>query len=391
MKILQIHNFYRTPGGECSVVKAENRLLKQYGHTIQQFSVDSGGIVAQSLGRKALGFLQIPYNIEAARQLTKLLHDFQPDIAHVHNVFPLLSPSMYVVLKRKCTNVIQTIHNYRFLCPNGLFFTGGRICQQCMHDGFMAAVRNKCVRNSYPISAMYAAAIGLAWQSGSLPTNIDRYIALNQFGADMLASGGVPRERIRICGNFIEHTSVSPKAKHFYILYLGRLSPEKGLWTLLKAMRGVPAGITLKIGGTGPMEVALKDYVAAYSLPVEFLGFVAGDEKERLIAGAICTIVPSEWFENFPMSVLESLALGTPVIASRIGGLPEMIEHEVSGLLFEPGDIEGLLRAIRRVSENTEEAMSMAAAALAAARSRFGPEAHIRGLQDIYAEVVDHA
>lgn len=391
VKILQIHNFYNTPGGECSVVRAEHRLLQQYGHSIRQFSVDSGGISAQSLGRKALGFLQIPYNFEAAWNLTRLLKDFRPDVAHVHNVFPLLSPAIYVVLKRHGLGVIQTIHNYRFLCPNGLFFTHGRVCQSCMYEGFNAAVRNKCVRDSFATSAMYAAAIGLAWRSGNLPENIDRYIALNRFGADMLASGGVPRERIRVCGNFIEHISAAPQAKDSYVLYLGRLSPEKGLWTLMKAMHAAPPGIRLKIGGTGPMESPLKDYAAAHSLAIEFLGFVSGEEKQRLIAKAIGTVVPSEWFENFPISVLESLALGTPVIASRIGGLPEMIEHGESGLLFEPGDVEGLCAAITCLSSNTEEAASMAATALAAARSRFGPEAHAKGLHDIYAGVADCA
>lgn len=388
MNILQIHNFYNTPGGECSVVRAERRLLEANGHTVQQFVVDSGKISGQSLSRKALSFLQIPYNFQVSHSLARFLQDNRPDVAHVHNVFPLLSPSVYVALKHARIPVVQTIHNYRFLCPNGTFFTQGHVCQACLHEGLMAAIKNKCMRDSRMVSAMYAAAIGLAWRTGNLPKNIDRYIALNQFGADQLAAGGIPRERIRICGNFVERFAEAPSAKASYILYLGRLSSEKGLWTLIKAMHKTPKGVMLKVAGAGPLEQALKDYVNSNALNVEFLGFVAGSEKEQIIAGAICTVTPSECYENFPISVLESLALGAPVIASRIGGLPEMIEQGVSGELFTPGCADELAEAISRFVEKRDETNSMAAGALDAARSRFGPDTHIQGLISIYQEAI---
>lgn len=388
MKILQIHNFYNTPGGECSVVRAERRLLEANGHSVQQFVVDSGKIAGQSLGRKALSFVQIPYNFQVLRSLARFLRDNRPVVAHVHNVFPLLSPSVYVALKRARIPVVQTIHNYRFLCPNGTFFTQGHVCQACLHEGLTAAIKNKCMRDSRPVSTMYAAAIGLAWRSGNLPNNIDRYIALNQFGMEQLVAGGIPREKIRICGNFVERFAEVPSAKASYILYLGRLSSEKGLWTLIKAMHKVPAGLVLKIAGKGPLDRELKEYVKIHALNVEFLGFVAGSEKERLIAGAICTATPSECYENFPISVLESLALGTPVIASRIGGLPEMIEKGVSGELFTPGCADELAEVISRFVEKRGETNSMALGALDAARSRFGPENHIQGLISIYQEAI---
>ena len=388
MKILQIHNFYNTPGGECSVVRAEQRLLEANGHTVQQFIVDSGKISGQSLGCKALSFLQIPYNFQVSRSLARFLQDNRPDVAHVHNVFPLLSPSVYVVLKHARIPVVQTIHNYRFLCPNGTFFTQGHVCQACLHEGLTAAIKNKCMRDSRIVSAMYAAAIGLAWRTGNLPNNIDRYIALNQFGAELLAAGGIPLERIRVCGNFVERFAEAPSAKASYILYLGRLSPEKGLWTLIKAMHKTPPGIVLKIAGTGPLEQALKEHVGSHELNVEFLGFVAGNEKEQLISRAICTVTPSEWYENFPISVLESLALGTPVVASRIGGLPEMIDQEVSGGLFTPGSADELAEAISRLVEKRGETNSMAAGAIDVALSRFGPNAHMKCLLNIYQEAM---
>lgn len=386
MKILQIHNFYNIPGGECSVVRAERRLLEENGHEVMQFTADSAELAGYSLSRKARSFLQLPYNLETTSRLAQFLKTHRPDVSHVHNVFPLLSPSVYVALKRHGIPVVQTIHNYRFLCPNGLFFTHGRVCQDCLHDGLIAAVRNKCMHDSRLVSAMYAAAVGIAWRTGNLPDNIDRYISLNRFGANMLAAGGVPEHKIRICGNFVERIAGAPAPKKRYILYLGRLSPEKGLWTLFKALRKT-AGVALKIAGTGPLTDELNNYVKKNpDMNVEFVGFVHGSEKERLIGEALCTVVPSEWYENFPVSVLESLAHGTPVIASRMGGLPEMVDHDQTGLLFTAGNDDELAVCLTKIWDDEGKVNRMAITALSAARSRFGSDMHYQQLTDIYQD-----
>lgn len=388
MQILQIHNYYQTPGGECSVVRAERSLLEEVGHKVIQYTVNSTEISSFSLWNKALAFLQIPYSFVTAQRLTHYLKTVRPDIAHVHNVFPLLSPSIYGVLKKHRIPVVQTLHNYRFLCPNGLLFTQGRACDDCLRVGKYAAVKNACMHGSYTTSALYAAAIAVAWWTGNIPGNIDRFIALNHFGADMLHRGGVPTEKVRICGNFIASMAPAPQInKEPYILYLGRLSPEKGVRTLLKAMGNVPQAVSLKIAGSGPLEGELKDLVAHHpALQVQFLGFVSGAEKERLIANALCSVVPSEWYENFPISVLESLAQGTPVIASRIGGLPELITHGTTGLLYEPGNAEALSQSITQLVNDPQEAQRMASAALESARTRFSPEVHLQELNAIYNE-----
>jgi glycosyltransferase involved in cell wall biosynthesis len=386
MKILQIHNFYRTPGGECGVVEAEKELLKAHGHPVFRFVAHSLEIETMTLAAKGMAFLQVPYNLQSARRLGMFIRTHQPDVAHVHNVFPLLSPSVYAVCKSYSVPVVQTVHNFRFMCPNGLFFTKGEICEACLQQGFMAAVKNRCMHDSLPISALYAAAIALAWGTGNVLRNIDRYIALTDFVRDKLAAGGVPREKIRVCGNFIGKFSEAPARKGNYALYIGRLSSEKGLGTLLSAFRRVP-DLTLKIAGSGPMEAVLKQYVnenAMYN--VEFIGFVAGGAKQRLIEEALCTIIPSEWYENFPMSVVESLACGTPVIASRIGGLPEMIEHNKTGLLFSPGDDEELVKCICKILACADFAKEMAAQTLEMARERFSPERHLAELLKIFEE-----
>ena len=388
MKILQIHNYYKTPGGECSVVRAEKKLLELHGHEVRLFSRDSREIDGYSTTGKISALLRIPYNLNIKQELSALLSELRPDVAHVHNVFPLLSPSIYDALSAGNIPTVQTVHNFRFLCPNGLMFIHGKICEQCQTKNLFSSVKNRCIHDSIPVSALYAMALWNAQRTGNLPGNIDRFIALNHFVSDKLKRAGIAPNKISVLGNYIEHYSNSPIAKKRYIVYLGRLSSEKGILTLLSAMDRV-RNVTLKVAGTGPLESALKNFAERHALEnVEFLGFVDGSDKLKLISEALCTVVPSEWYENFPISVLESLAVGTPVIASRMGGLPEMIEHGVTGLIFTPSDVEELAGSISNLVGVRSESDKMDWEAINAAHSRFGPDAHVKGLTDIYREIV---
>lgn len=198
--------------------------------------------------------------------------------------------------------------------------------------------------------ALYAAAVAWGWHNGAFLSCIDRYIALNSFAFAKLVAAGIPKEKIRICGNFVSNFAEAPAVKRHYALYLGRLVSEKGLSTLLAAARSVPE-LPLKIAGTGPLEGGLRRAVAEPGMGhTELIGHVAGEAKQCLITEALCTVVPSEWYENFPLSVVESLSLGTPVIASQIGGLPDLVEHGHTGLLFPASDTEALAECLRRVS-----------------------------------------
>lgn len=388
MKILQIHNFYRTRGGECRVVEAEKHLLESHGHTVLQFLADSSSLDHMALSKKASTFLQIPHNFQIARRLENYVSEHKPDIAHVHNVFPMLSPAVYVTLKRNLVPVAQTIHNYRFLCPNGLFYVNGRVCEACQEKGYWEAVRNRCMHGSMATSALYAAAVAWGWKNGAFRSCIDRYIVLNTFVAEKLITARVPREKIRICGNFVNDFADAPATKQQYALYLGRLSSEKGLSTLLAAARSVPE-LPLKIAGAGPLEADLRRALSEPAMShIEVVGHVEGEAKQRLIAEALCTVVPSECYENFPLSAAESMALGTPVIASRIGGLPDLVNHGHTGLLFPPGDSVALAECLGRMSLRASDTREMAANALVTARERFSPQRHLDQLLEIYSDAV---
>lgn len=388
MKILQVHNYYRTRAGECGVMEAEKRLLECDGHTVDQVVADSNSLGGKTFFEKASTFLQIPYNLHISRRLESYVSEHKPDLAHVHNVFPMLSPSVYVALKRKSIPVVQTIHNYRFLCPNGLFYVNGRICEACQEKGYWEAVRNRCMHGSMTTSALYAAAIAWAWRSGTFHSCIDRYIALNAFAAGKLVAAGIQEEKIRICGNFVSDFAEAPAMKRRYALYLGRLSSEKGLSTILAAARLVPE-LPLKIAGTGPLEADLHSAISKPGMGhIELIGHVTGVTKRCLIGEALCTVVPSEWYETFGLSAAESLAFGTPVIASQIGGLQELIDHGHTGLLFPAGDVDALAECLRWMSCNASSIYEMAANAIVTARERFSPQGHLEQLLQIYSDAI---
>ena len=388
MRILQIHNYYRIRGGECAVVDSERTLLQEAGHEVEVFGRRSAELAASSSFRRGLGLVRTPWNWEMARALVSVVARLRPDVAHVHNVFPMISPSAYGVLARLGVPVIQTVHNFRFLCPNGVFFTDGRVCEQCQTRGLFSAVRRRCLHGSYLVSAAYAGAVWMAWRKGLLPNAVTRFVALNKFSADRLVAGGLPPTRVRILGNFVERFAEGATRKHGYVLYLGRLSAEKGLMTLLEAAVAVPE-MHLRIAGTGPLEGEIRRWVRARpGARVRLEGLVAGEAKERLVREALCTVVPSEWYENFPLSVAESLSLGTAVVATRMGGLPEMIEDGVTGVICEPGDPGSLAGALAMLVGDRGRAEAMGEAALAWARRRLGPEVHLSGLLDTYREAV---
>lgn len=389
MRILQIHNYYATRGGECQVVDDEKRLLESRGHIVDQFARSSAKLAACSFVGKVHDFIGIPYNSKVGRNLEEYLAQGRPDVVHAHNVFPLLSPSVYSILRRCGVPVVQTVHNYRFLCPAGTFFTRGQICERCQNKGWEQAIYHRCVRNSAVTSIQYARAIQGMWRRGLLQCGIHRYIALNQFSLEKLAAAGVPRQRIEVCGNFASVIGAPGMSKGDYVLFMGRLSPEKGVRTLLNAAARVSCA-RIVFAGTGQLQAEVQS-AASELKNVDYIGYVTGKEKQRLIARAKAMVVPSEWYENFPISVVESLAMGTPVIASDIGGLPEMVEHGRTGYLCESGSVEEFAEAIERIASDAELSMEMGASALKHAQEKFSAEGHVIRLEEIYAAAMSAA
>lgn len=390
MKILQIHNFYQIPGGEDNVVRAEKELLESRGHTVTSYYRHNDEIKKYGFFKK-IGFVKnVFYSMRTVKELAAIIDKDRPDITHVHNVFPLISPSAYYYLKSRGIPVTQTVHNYRFLCPNSLFYVNGAICEKCMNGNTLPCLFRTCYKGSVLLSGLYAALFWVCRRRGTFRRNIDLFIALNNFVKGKLVGAGFRADSIEVEGNFLNAGETNNLfAKDKYAVFIGRISAEKGLMTLLESCR-VLKDLPLKIAGEGPLLGRVKDYVRFNRMSnVEVTGFVSGAEKNDLLKRAAVSIIPSEWYENFPMAVLESFAAGTPVIASRIGGLPELIEEGRDGLLFEPGNAEDLAVKIRYFYANPEMALDMSRHAHENFEKKYSAKKHYERLMQIYEKAIN--
>lgn len=390
MNILLCHSLYQQPGGERVALEAQVALLRDHGHRVILYTRDNAEIERYGLWRRATFFLETVFSWRTYREIQALAASEHPDAAHIHNVFPLVSPSVYRALKDKGVPIVQTVHNFRFLCPNALFYTRGQICERCKHGNTLHAVRWKCYRQSYTLSALYALAIGLHRCWGTFQM-IDRFIVFTEFTAHkLLGSGLTTPDKISVLGNFLPDPLPLPgsfKKREPCVVYLGRLSPEKGVEILIEAMAGLP-DLVLKIVGDGPQAVALQESAHRLGLhQVEFLGSVVGERKWNLLRRAMATIVPSVCYENSPFVVLESLAMGTPIVASNLGSLPYIVQDGKSGLLFRPADSQDLRQKLAWLTDHSEEALALGCHGRQVVETQYSAEAHYRRLMAIYAEV----
>jgi len=389
-KVLVIHNYYQQPGGERAAVENQIALLRERGHEVILYTRDNAETGHYESWRRVAFFPDTVFSRRTCREIQSLVSSEHPDVAHVHNVFPLISPSVYRALKDAGMPIVQTVHNFRFLCPNALFYTHRQICERCKHGNTLHAVRWKCYRQSYTLSALYAATIGLHRRWGTFEM-IDRFIALTEFTVEkLLESGLTMQDKISVLGNFLPNPLPMPgslEKREPYVVYLGRLSPEKGVGILLEAMVALP-DLGLKIVGNGPQAAALQATAHRRGLhKVEFLGRVVGEEKWNLLQQAMAVVVPSVWYESFSFVVLESLAVGTPVVASKLGSLLHRVKDGKSGLLFRSGDSQDLRQKLAWLVAHPEGALAMGRYGRQVVETEYSAEAHCKRLMKIYAEV----
>jgi len=352
VKILLGHTFYRSssPSGEDTVYRNERRLLEENGVQVVAFERFNDEIDDSTLvSRLQLG-MRAAWSRKTYREMSALLRTARPDVAHFHNTFPQITPSAWAACRDNGVPVVQTLHNYRFICPQAMLQRQGRPCEECLGSGLLPALRHRCYRSSLPATLAQVWTIALNRMLGSYSL-VDRYLALTQFAAGRLASGGLPSDRITVRSNFLHDSPPTGDGRGGYAVYVGRLSREKGLSTLLRAWETV-RGLPLKIVGDGPLRPQLEKEVLRLGLPVEFCGRLSRREVLRIIGSAALQVVPSEWYEGFPMVILEAYACGTPVVASRIGSLAEIVEEGTTGVLCEPGNALELAVTVSELVSN---------------------------------------
>jgi glycosyltransferase involved in cell wall biosynthesis len=392
MKILLIHNDYQQAGGERVAVEAQIALLRRHNQELSFFLKDNTEINTYTALQKLGMVPRVVYSSKTYKDVRATVAETRPDVAHIHNVFPLISPAVYRALSDSGIPIVQTLHNFRFLCPNGIFYTKGETCELCKFGNTVNAVLLKCYRNSYSLSALYAFSVGLHRRLGTFQM-IDHFIALTGFTAGKIIESGLAnREKVSILGNFILENIPVPgeyNPKGPYVVYLGRLSPEKGVDILIRAMSGI-SGLELKIAGDGPQASELKNLARKLGLAhVTFLGNISGNQKWDLLRNAAAAIVPSLVYENLPFTLLESMAVGTPVIASDIGSLPYIIKDSSTGLLFQPGNPDDLREKLLWMTAHPKEALDLGRNGREFFNKRYSEQAHYNGLMDIYKNVVE--
>ncbi|HVL58036.1 MAG TPA: glycosyltransferase family 4 protein [Burkholderiaceae bacterium] len=386
-RVLVVHNAYQQRGGEDSVVEAEVALLRARGHDVDLHSRHNDEIA--SIGRIALAADTL-WSRASARALADHIARFAPDVVHVHNTFPLISPSAYWAAHRARVPVVQTLHNFRLFCPQAMLLRDGRVCEDCVGRLPWPAVRHGCYRGSPAQTAVIAGMQVLHRSIGTWQRRIHRYIALNEFCRSKFIEAGLPAERVAVKPNFVDFPAPPSESPRDGLLFVGRLSPEKGVDTLAQAaarLRRQDAGAaTVRVAGSGPESHRLESQPG-----VALLGSLGGDAVREQMLRARALVMPSIWYENFPRTLVEAFACGLPVIASRIGALAELVDDGRTGLLFEPGNADDLADKMRWVLAHPQRVRRMGDAARAEYEARYTPSRNYEQLIRIYdAAIADH-
>ena len=386
MRILIVHNRYQQVGGEDTVVEAEHRLLESHGNEVELFMVDNRDLVGGVVGQVCTA-LSTAYSKSSKESVKERIRDFKPDIVHVHNFFPQLSPSIYDACIGEKVPVVQTLHNYRLICPGALLTRNGQICEKCITGSPYQAALHKCYKNSHLGSLVVADMVAKHRKSGTWNNKVDRFIALTEFAKSKFLQAGFSEEKICVKPNFIEDPLINVQSKDLHLrrsespfaLFVGRLSVEKGVSTLIKGWSKLEQHHTLKLAGNGPLVAALpkqKNFDA--------LGFLSSAEISELMCQALFLVLPSEWYEGFPMVIVEAFAHGLPILASRIGSLEEIIDDGETGAFYEVGNDEDLSKKARWLLEHPKECHKMGINARNQYMKKFTSDVNYTQLFNIY-------
>lgn len=388
MKILLVHNAYKQPGGEDVVFQLERDMLRAAGHEIVEYRRFNDEIRNYSVVRR-IGLLgRTVWASDTYRDLTTLLRVERPAIVHVHNAFPLISPSVFSACKNENIPVIQTLHNYRLLCPGGNFCRDGKPCEDCSTGKFWQGAVHGCYHNSRSETAAVALMLTVHHAKKTWTEMVDSYIVLTEFSKSRYVEAGFPEDKIKVKPNFVEPDPGPRIGSGSYALFAGRLDPEKGIRTLLKAWLQMPQSRTLRILGSGYCQEETEAFSKVYP-NVEFRTWIPRSQIFEQIKGARFVVFPSEWYENLPLVIIEAFACGVPVIASDLGAMREVVEHGRTGLLFKPGDVQDLARTMAFAWEQPALLDRMAEQSRAEYESKYTAKANYRQLMKIYEDVIE--
>ncbi|MCC8062570.1 MAG: glycosyltransferase family 4 protein [Rikenellaceae bacterium] len=380
MKILIVHNRYSRAGGEEGVVAFQRKLLESRGHTVIMYERSYDEIRNWRFGRLASLFSAL-YNRKSVREIRELVQKERPDVAIVHNLFPVISPAVLPVLKKAGVRVLMTLHNYRLVCPTGIFYTGGRICERC---GRCAGREWNCL--THKCEGSWAGNFGYAlrgWWSrvrGYYSRNVDRFLALSDFQRNILSRyTGIPAERFAVVPNCIDPAAMpEPNGSGIdrgrrYVAYAGRLSREKGIDLLFETARMLPQ-VEFRVAGTAAEGYVLPEVPEN----VRLLGQLDKSGLADLYAGALAAVVTSRWYEGFPLSVIEAMYYAAPAVVPELGGLPEIVADGDAGLTYPAGSAATLAERIASLAGDPQKAAMLGLKGRQLVLDRYNPDFYYR-------------
>ncbi|MGE0686297.1 MAG: glycosyltransferase [Dehalococcoidia bacterium] len=365
LSVLYVHNRYQERGGEDSVFEAESALLESRGHRVARLEFDNKDLAqTQGPATKLRLAAQAVWSRSAIKRLQAVLDEFQPDVVHFHNTLPQVSPAAYRVARRSGAAVLQTLHNFRLVCPSGLMYRDGMPCESCIRQPVaFSGIVHGCYRGSRSQTATVAAMLSVHRALGTWKRDVDLYLSCSAFAKEKVSAGGYPADKIMVKPNFVYPDPGQGEHRGDYILYASRVTETKGIRTLLQAYADNPTGLPpLRVVHGGDL-LPLVEEAAAKDPRITAMGQIHRDQVLEMMSEARALVFPSIWYENFPMAITEAFAIGLPVIGSRIGALPELIQDGVNGLLFEPGSADDLAEQLRLVASDDERMAGMGQAA----------------------------
>lgn len=384
MKIFAVHDYYQQPGGEDRVFEAERDLLRSRGHevvTLTEHNDDIPGMTRLTLAARTF------WSRRTYRRARDLIRRERPDVVHVHNTLPLISPSVYHAAHSEGVPVVQTLHNYRLLCPMAQLFRAGSICEDCLGRRLAwPGIRHACYRGSRTATASVAVMTAAHRALGTWSRKVDLFIALTEFARSRFVAGGLEPSRVAVKPNFVDPDPGVGEGGGGYALFVGRLSPEKGVDVLLRAWERLGGEIPLEILGDGPLAGRVRD-AASNLRGVEWRGRASRAGVLQRMKQADLLVFPSVWYEGFPVTIAEAFATGLPVVASDIGGLGELVRDRETGFLAPPGDAVGLAETVREARSAPDRLRSIRGSCRETFGSRYSGEVNHRHLIQLYQSV----
>ncbi len=386
MRIALVHNEYQHTGGEDTVVAQESRMLRANGHEVIEYRRSNSELEHLTFGERLTLPASIIWGKRGMASFRETLRKARPDLVHVHNTFVRISPGVYNVCKSEGLPVVQTLHNYRLLCPRADFFRDSRVCEECLGKQVAwSGIAHGCYHDSKIQSAAVAAMLTVHRLRSTWRNEVDAYIALTEFGRRKFIQGGLPAERIHVRPNCVTPDPGSSQGRGDYALFLGRFNPLVRMDILLGAWKGVP-DLPLKVVGTAESPRQTEELQSRHAgvHNVDWLGWKPREAALGLLKGALLVVVPSPWYEGFPMVIAEAFACGVPVIASRLGAMAEIVNDGHTGLLFDAGDSADLARKVHWASAHRGAMEAMGMHAREDYESRYTERASYARLMEIY-------